>query len=121
MPAQTTAAGPKRRASRGAVTPKTAKHSGGHGGEQPGDAAAHAEPGAHLFEEGAEAGDGGAEVEGGQHDADDDQPRRPRARGGARRRVPAVRRSRRGVRAVADAVVRVPLVYSHDTHHRIMG
>jgi hypothetical protein len=29
MPAQTTAAGPKRRASRGAVTPKTAKQSGG--------------------------------------------------------------------------------------------
>lgn len=29
MPAQTTATGPKRRASRGAVTPKTAKHRGG--------------------------------------------------------------------------------------------
>ncbi|CAK7285710.1 Pyruvate dehydrogenase E1 component [Streptomyces misionensis JCM 4497] len=29
MPAQTTAAGPKRRARRGAVTPKTAKQSGG--------------------------------------------------------------------------------------------
>ena len=51
-----------------------------HGGEQPGDAAAHAEAVADLFQEGAEAGDGGAEVERGEDDADDHQPRQPRAR-----------------------------------------
>ncbi len=50
---------------------------GGHRGEQPGDAAAHAEAGAYLLEEGAEAGDGGAEVEGGEDEAGDHQRAQP--------------------------------------------
>ena len=74
MPAQTTAPGPKRRASRGRGDAEDGEAERRHGGEQSGDGAAHAEPVADLFEEGAEAGDGGAEVERGEHDADDDEP-----------------------------------------------
>ena len=41
MPAKTTAPGPKRRASRGAMMPKTAKQNAGTEVSTPGDAAAH--------------------------------------------------------------------------------
>ncbi len=50
---------------------------GGDGGDQSGDGAAHAEARADLLEEGAEAGDGGPQVEGGQHDADDEDRAEP--------------------------------------------
>ena len=75
---------PKRRASRGAATPKTAKHSGGTEVSSPATPPLMPSPSRTSFEQRAETGDGGAEVEGAEHDADDDQPGRPRARGVAR-------------------------------------
>lgn len=102
-----------------------------YGGEKPGDAAAHAEPDAHLFEEGPEAGDGGTEVEGRQDDAHDHQARRPRAR---------VPRRSSGLRfdlglcgcgsigcdvfgrdAFEGDCRRQGFLAHHDTHHRIIG
>ena len=50
---------------------------GGHGGEQPGHGAAHAEAAADLLEQGAEAGDRGAEVDGGEDQRGDDEAAHP--------------------------------------------
>src|SRR5690606_19230883 len=63
----------------------------GDRGQQSGHAAAHAERDADLFEQRAEAGDGGAQVQRGQDDGHDQQVRGPPApaRGAAAGRVPA--------------------------------
>ncbi len=102
----------------------------GHGGQQPGHTAAHAEPVADLLQERAEAGDGGAEVQRGQHDGNDDQTCRPRARG--RRLTRARRRGRNpfgrlprrrllGRRRLGTGLRGPCFFTSHAAHHRIMG
>lgn len=108
----------------------------GYGGEQSGDAAAHAEPVADLLQEGAQARDGGAQVHRGQDDAEDEQtgrPGRPRARGGRLagylghnapgtplRACPRLR-LRTCFRTCLGTCLRPGFVTSHETHHRIMG
>lgn len=86
-----------------------------HGGQHAGDAAAHAEAVPHLFEEGAEAGDRGAQVERREDQADGDQPQGPRARGGRFGRGARVRRTRWGLGR------RLGFLTWHESHHRMMG
>ena len=117
MPAQTTAAGPKRRASRGAVTPKTAKHSGGTEVSSPATLPLMPSPSRTSSRRAPRLVMAGRRLR-----AASTMPTttsrvvHARVAGGCGLRRP-VAELRIGV---ADVVVRVSSL-SHDTHHRIMG
>ncbi|MCP9980397.1 hypothetical protein [Actinomadura madurae] len=99
MPDRTTAPAPCRRASRDAAKPTSAKQTARHRGEQPGGGGAHPEIGAGLLQDRADAGDGGPQVQRGQHQRERREPwrpdagpgRGPRRTGAGRRGGPLVR------------------------------
>lgn len=107
----------------------------GYGGQQPGDGAAHPEAVADLLQEGAEAGDGRAEVERGEDETGDHDPRQPAAGRPGRRE--GLRGGFRGARLRWSGTVGGPggggrtglgggaegreVVVCHRRHHRIMG
>ncbi|CAO0828895.1 hypothetical protein SMICM17S_03519 [Streptomyces microflavus] len=83
------------------MTARTANQSAGTEVKDPRHAAAHVQPLADLFEEGAEAGDGGAEVEGGQDEPDGDQTQQPGGGGLGRAAELRGRRADGGARGAA--------------------
>jgi hypothetical protein len=100
--------------------PEEREARGGPGGEQAGSGAAHAEAVAHLLQERTEAGDGGAEVHGGEDEADDHEPAHPgRGRRRGDRRGEGVRAGRGGragvVRGRGGRVEGEGVVVAHHT------